>query len=345
MITTPIFILFTFPLFFSSIFALNSDGTSLLSLKHSQPKSSALKTWNKSDPTPCSWFGVTCAPKTGSVIGLSLPNANLIGSIPITFGHLQYLRFLDLSNNSINGTLPISIFRCLDLETVDLSFNSISGEVPEEIRSVGPTNAALAAIPKTGQAGKAKKNGGRDVKIAKIVAIVVEKVGASLCQLSFGSVKISKGMRRVLANTTSRTRHGNIKRRERAFDIRNGSHDFSDFGLELPNYQAPEAIKTEKPNAKWDVYSFGVILLELLLGKVLSNKELGQWNITGSSIIAHNEAKILKIVDGFATTDLDKKDSILTCIKLGFNCANMTPQKRPSMKEALQVLEKIPCQS
>nr|GEV45572.1 receptor protein kinase-like protein At4g34220 [Tanacetum cinerariifolium] len=83
----------------------------------------------------------------------------------------------------------------------------------------------------------------------------------------------------------------------------------------------------------------------LISGKVLSNKELGQWNIAGSSIIAHNEAKILKIVDGFVTTDLDKKDSILTCIKLGFNCANMTPQKRPSMKEALQVLEKISCQS
>ncbi|GJY06844.1 probable LRR receptor-like serine/threonine-protein kinase [Tanacetum coccineum] len=222
---------------------------------------------------------------------------------------------------------------------------------------------------------------------ATYILSISEKVGASLCQLSFEvRLKIAKGIANGLAYIHEKKHvHGNIKP-SNVLLTSEMDPMISDFGLEwlisgkpynatiksarnssskrsissreepadnranyinirLPNYQAPEAIKTEKPNAKWDVYSFGVILLELLLGKVLSNKELGQWNITGSSIIAHNEAKILKIVDGFATTDLDKKDSILTCIKLGFNCANMTPQKRPSMKEALQVLEKIPCQS
>ena len=36
-----------------------------------------------------------------------------------------------------------------------------------------------------------------------------------------------------------------------------------------------------------------------------------------------------------------KEETTLVCFKLGFRCASLQPQKRPSMKEALQILEKI----
>lgn len=48
-------------------------------------------------------------------------------------------------------------------------------------------------------------------------------------------------------------------------------------------YQAPEALKAAKPSQKWDVYSFGVILLEIITGKMAviqagsSEMELVQW--------------------------------------------------------------------
>nr|XP_043622868.1 receptor protein kinase-like protein At4g34220 [Erigeron canadensis] len=109
-------------------------------------------------------------------------------------------------------------------------------------------------------------------------------------------------------------------------------------------YQAPESTKTLKPNPKWDVYSFGVILIELFSGKMLSTRELAHWNTDLS--ISNNETKILEIIDAFTTVDVHKhKDCLLMCFKLGFNCASSAPQKRPSMKEALQVLEKIPSPS
>lgn len=109
-------------------------------------------------------------------------------------------------------------------------------------------------------------------------------------------------------------------------------------------YHAPESMKSLKLNPKWDVYSFGIVLLELISGKVFSERELGLWN-TGSSDI-EDENSILKLVDLSIRSDIDgRRDATLACFKLGFSCASLNPQKRPSMKEALQVLEKIPSSS
>lgn len=109
-------------------------------------------------------------------------------------------------------------------------------------------------------------------------------------------------------------------------------------------YHAPESMKSIKPNPKWDVYSFGIVLLELISGKVFSERELGQWNASSSTI--DDENSILRLADMCVRTDIHgRHDATLACFKLGFSCASLNPQKRPSMKEALQVLEKIPSSS
>lgn len=105
-------------------------------------------------------------------------------------------------------------------------------------------------------------------------------------------------------------------------------------------YSAPESLKNLKPNPKWDVYSFGVILLELLTGRLFSERELSQW--TGG-LVMEDKSQVLRLADVAIRGDLEaKEDSVLACFKLGFSCASFLSQKRPSMKEALQVLEKIP---
>lgn len=105
-------------------------------------------------------------------------------------------------------------------------------------------------------------------------------------------------------------------------------------------YQAPESLNNPKPNPKWDVYSFGVVLLELLTGRVFSDGDLSQW--TAGSIM-EDKNRVLRLADVAIQTDVEvKEDAILACLKLGFSCASFVPQKRPSMKEALQILEKIP---
>lgn len=40
-------------------------------------------------------------------------------------------------------------------------------------------------------------------------------------------------------------------------------------------YQAPEALKTMKPSQKWDIYSFGVVLLEMITGRYTAKFHIG----------------------------------------------------------------------
>ncbi|PON67203.1 Tyrosine-protein kinase [Trema orientale] len=107
-------------------------------------------------------------------------------------------------------------------------------------------------------------------------------------------------------------------------------------------YHAPESLRSLKPNPKWDVFSFGVILLELLTGKVVVLDESGQ----GPGIMVDDNNRTLRMADVAIRAELEgKEDALLACFKVGYGCATPIPQKRPSMKEVLQVLEKFPSSS
>ncbi|GMH25214.1 hypothetical protein Nepgr_027057 [Nepenthes gracilis] len=108
-------------------------------------------------------------------------------------------------------------------------------------------------------------------------------------------------------------------------------------------YQPPESLRSLKTNSKWDVYSFGVVLLELITGKAMSPEEL----VPGvEALKVDDKARVLRMADAAIRADLEgKEDSLLDCLKLGYSCASIPPQKRPAMKEVLQVLEKFPTSS
>lgn len=108
-------------------------------------------------------------------------------------------------------------------------------------------------------------------------------------------------------------------------------------------YHAPESLKNVKPGPKWDVYSYGIVLLELLTGRVFTDLELSQWAATVTSSAAEDRNRSLRIIDASLRADVAaREEAVVACLKLGFSCASMVPQGRPCMKEAVQVLEKIP---
>ncbi|OWM64822.1 hypothetical protein CDL15_Pgr028539 [Punica granatum] len=133
--------------------------------------------------------------------------------------------------------------------------------------------------------------------------------------------------------------------------IREGHHDspspYTPIGSATSGtvspYQAPESLKNVKPNAKWDVYSYGIVLLELLTGRIFMDPELTQWAATVSSTATEDRDRALRIIDAALRADMAaREEATMACLKLGFSCASLVPQKRPSMKEAIQVLEKLP---
>ncbi|KAJ6828976.1 putative LRR receptor-like serine/threonine-protein kinase [Iris pallida] len=106
-------------------------------------------------------------------------------------------------------------------------------------------------------------------------------------------------------------------------------------------YQAPESLKNLKPNAKCDVYSFGVVLLELVSGRVFSEEELGQWN--AGVVVAEERNRILRMADPALRGEVEgrREEALLSCFKLGFSCAAAAPQRRPAMKDAAVLLDRL----
>ncbi|XP_010492467.1 PREDICTED: receptor-like protein 12 [Camelina sativa] len=100
----------------------DSDGSSYLKRE----------SWvNKSDC--CSWDGITCAAKSGKVIGLDLSSSNLHGPLKSksSLFRLRHLRDLNLAYNNFTGSpIPAEFDKLMGLERLDLSNSLLSGQIP-----------------------------------------------------------------------------------------------------------------------------------------------------------------------------------------------------------------------
>ncbi|KAI3801991.1 hypothetical protein L1987_30111 [Smallanthus sonchifolius] len=102
-------------------------------------------------------------------------------------------------------------------------------------------------------------------------------------------------------------------------------------------YMAPEYAHTTRVNEKIDVYSFGVILLELTTGKEASNgnehSSLAEWAWQQ----ALDGAPILDALDSEVNEPVYTND-MTNVFKLGLWCTSKLPTNRPSMQEVCQML-------
>ncbi|KAK4730119.1 hypothetical protein R3W88_023107 [Solanum pinnatisectum] len=103
-------------------------------------------------------------------------------------------------------------------------------------------------------------------------------------------------------------------------------------------YIAPEYGSTFKVNVKTDIYSYGVVLLELTTGRepILRDEQmnLAQWALQryreGNSILEALDKEVME------ASNLEQMRSVF---KLGVMCTGASPSGRPSMKEVCYVLQ------
>lgn len=169
---------------------------------------------------------------------------------------------------------------------------------------------------------------------------------------------IAKGMTRGLLNlhTVQNIIHGNLTSNNVLLDD-DLNPKIADFGLSrlmttaansnviatagALGYRAPELSKLKKATTKTDIYSLGVIMLELLTGKSPGEAEDGvdlpQWV---ASIVKEewtNEVFDLELMKDASAIG----DELLNTLKLALHCVDPSPSARPEAQLVLQQLEQI----
>ncbi|KAI3733161.1 hypothetical protein L1987_64379 [Smallanthus sonchifolius] len=102
-------------------------------------------------------------------------------------------------------------------------------------------------------------------------------------------------------------------------------------------YVPPEYAYTMRVTKAGNVYSFGVILLELLTGKtaVSEGSELAKWVSTKSK----EKHKFDQILDSTVSqTSQAIRDQMSAVLKVALACVNVSPEARPNMRSVLRML-------
>ncbi|XVF63272.1 hypothetical protein PTKIN_Ptkin09bG0074400 [Pterospermum kingtungense] len=102
-------------------------------------------------------------------------------------------------------------------------------------------------------------------------------------------------------------------------------------------YIPPEYAYTMRVTMAGNVYSFGVVLLELLTGKpaVSEGIELAKWVLSNSV----RPDKLDHILDfSISRTSLVVRSQMLAVLKVAIACVNVSPEARPKMKSVLRMI-------
>lgn len=172
----------------------------------------------------------------------------------------------------------------------------------------------------------------------------------------------ARGLARIHQEyAASKIPHGNVKSSNILLD-KNGVACISDFGLalllnpvhataRLGGYRAPEQLEVKRLSQKADVYSFGVLLLEVLTGRAPSQYpspsrprveeeeqgvDLPKWV---SSVV--KDEWTAEVFDQELLRYKNIEEEMVAMLQVGMACVVPQPEKRPTMSEVAKMIEDI----
>lgn len=103
------------------------------------------------------------------------------------------------------------------------------------------------------------------------------------------------------------------------------------------SYRAPEAVKVVKASQKWDVFSYGMILLEVMTGR--SVMDLVNW----VQLCIEEKKPLSEILDLHLIEEGDvREEEMIGVLKIAMLCTQSSPDRRPSMRHVSDALERLP---
>ncbi|XP_072984556.1 uncharacterized protein [Typha latifolia] len=104
-------------------------------------------------------------------------------------------------------------------------------------------------------------------------------------------------------------------------------------------YIAPEYAYTLRVNEKSDIYSFGVVILELVTGRLPVDPEFGEKDLVkwvSSSIDQKGDEYVID-----PKLDICFKEEIIKVLNVGLLCTSSLPINRPSMRRVVKMLQEV----
>ncbi|KAF5725265.1 leucine-rich repeat receptor-like protein kinase [Tripterygium wilfordii] len=171
----------------------------------------------------------------------------------------------------------------------------------------------------------------------------------------------ARGLARIHEEYGGKIPHGNVKSSNVLLD-KNGVALISDFGLSLllnpahaiarlGGYKAPEQSEIKRLSHKADVYSFGVLLLEVLTGRAPAQYpsptrprvdeeeqaiDLPKWV---RSVV--KEEWTAEVFDQELLRYKNIEEELVSMLHVGLACVAPLPEKRPTMPEVVKLIEDI----
>ncbi|KAF6150392.1 hypothetical protein GIB67_034091 [Kingdonia uniflora] len=162
----------------------------------------------------------------------------------------------------------------------------------------------------------------------------------------------ARGLARIHEEySASKIPHGNIRSSNVLLD-KNGVACISDFGLalllnpihataRLGGYRAPEQVESKRLSQKADVYSFGVLLLEILTGKYPLSKEEQVMDLPMWVRSVVRDEWTAEVFDPELLRYKNIEEELVAMLHVALVCVVDQAEKRPNMSEVAKMIEDI----